>query len=364
MTDESVIRYCVELAEQGAGFVSPNPLVGCVIMKKGKTIAAGFHKVFGGSHAEVDAFNNAEESVEGATLYVNLEPCSHTGKTPPCVDAIIANKIKMVVIGMQDPNPLVAGKGIAKLRAAGIEVKVGIIEDECKYLNRFFIKHITAGLPFISLKIAQTIDGKIATRSSDSKWITSEESRTIVHQTRSKYDAVLVGKNTALIDNPGLDVRMVKGRNPSRIVLDSSLSLPLKLNIFKFNHSKKTFIITTENAIEANLLKVKLLKKTGIVLIAAPVSRKTGRIDLKAALKLIAKQGICSVLVEGGSAVFTNFIKQKLADEIIIFISPKILGSGIPAFDSLNINKISQAQQWQIHSLEQSGTDIMVTLQP
>ncbi len=364
MSDELFLNRCLELAEQGAGFVSPNPLVGSVIVKKGKIIAEGFHQAFGGCHAEVEAFLNAKESVVGTTLYVNLEPCSHTGKTPPCADLIIAKKIKRVVVGFQDPNPLVSGKGIAKLRAAGIEVVVGVLEDKCRYHNRFFIKQITAGLPFVTLKVAQTIDGKIATYLFDSKWITSGESRTTVHRLRSRYDAVLIGSNTAIVDNPGLDVRMVTGRNPKRVVLDSSLSLPLKLNILKQDESNRTIIVTTRNAIDLNPKKAGQLEKRGVKLFTAPLKNETGKIDLAATLKILAKQGIASVLVEGGSIVFSNFIKQNLVDEMIIFISPKIIGGGIPAFANSNIGKISRAKLWRIHSLVQSGTDIMVTLHP
>ena len=216
MTDESYIKLAIEIAKKGRGNVSPNPLVGCIIVKDERIIGAGYHEKYGENHAEINAINSAKESIEGSTLFVNLEPCSHQGLTPPCVDKIIENKIKRVVIGTLDMNPLVCGNGIKKLKAAGIDVKAGILENECTALNKFFFKHITKKIPYVTLKIAQTLDGKIADRKGDSKWISSLLSRRYVHELRSKYDAVLIGLGTVLKDNPSLTVRLTEGRNPRK----------------------------------------------------------------------------------------------------------------------------------------------------
>ncbi|MBZ0199731.1 MAG: bifunctional diaminohydroxyphosphoribosylaminopyrimidine deaminase/5-amino-6-(5-phosphoribosylamino)uracil reductase RibD, partial [Ignavibacteriaceae bacterium] len=216
MTDESYIKLAIEIAKKGNGNVSPNPLVGCVIVKDDRIIGAGFHERFGESHAEVNAIENSKEDVKGSTLYVNLEPCSHIGKTAPCVDRIIEKKIKRVEIGTLDMNPLVSGKGIKKLMSKGIDIKVGVLEKECIALNKFFFKFISQKLPYVTLKAAQTIDGKIADFSGDSKWISCSSSRRYVHEMRSKYDAVFVGMGTVKKDDPSLTVRLAEGRNPKR----------------------------------------------------------------------------------------------------------------------------------------------------
>ncbi|MCJ7552329.1 MAG: bifunctional diaminohydroxyphosphoribosylaminopyrimidine deaminase/5-amino-6-(5-phosphoribosylamino)uracil reductase RibD, partial [Ignavibacteriaceae bacterium] len=240
MADESYIQLTLEIAKRGIGKVSPNPLVGCVITKNDKIIGAGFHTKYGDDHAEISAINSSRENLEGSTFYVNLEPCSHYGQTPPCVDRIIQEKIKRVVIGTLDVNPLVSGKGVRKLKDAGIEVKVGVLEKECEDLNKFFFKFINKKLPFVTLKAAITLDGKIADINSHSEWISSPESRRYVHSLRNKYDAVLIGLNTAMIDDPQLTVRHVEGRNPWRIILDSKLELPTDLKIFQKNNDKRT----------------------------------------------------------------------------------------------------------------------------
>lgn len=256
MADESYIQLTIEIAKKGEGSVSPNPLVGCVITKENRIIGAGYHQKFGEEHAEINAINSATESLEGATLYVNLEPCSHQGKTPPCVDRIIEEKIKRVVIGTLDVNPLVSGNGVRKLKRAGIDVKVGVLEKECLELNKFFFKNIVKKIPYITLKAAQTLDGMIADKNHFSEWISSEASRKYVHTLRSKYDAVLIGANTAKIDDPKLTVRMVEGRNPYRIVLDSGLKLNPDLKLFRLNDDKKTILVTTtENQSKKNKIQ-------------------------------------------------------------------------------------------------------------
>ena len=268
MADESYIQLTIEIAKKGEGSVSPNPLVGCVIIKDNRIIGAGYHQKFGEDHAEINAINSSAESLEGSTLYVNLEPCSHFGKTPPCVDRIIKEKVKRVVIGTLDINPLVSGNGVKALKKAGIEVKVGVLEKECIELNKFFFKFITNKLPYVTLKAAQTLDGMIADKNNYSEWISSSESRKYVHWLRARYDAVLIGSETARIDNPKLTVRMVEGRNPYRVVLDSSLKLKSDLNLFKINSDNKTIVITSEKN-KSKLKKINQLEKLGVKVLFA-----------------------------------------------------------------------------------------------
>jgi len=259
VTDEELIKKTLKLAEKGRSKVSPNPLVGAVITKNNEIIAEGFHREFGDVHAEVAALDSARQDVNGGTLYVNLEPCSHTGKQPPCVERIKSSGIKRVVIGTPDPNPLVNGKGIALLRKQGLEVKVGILEEACRNFNEAFFKHIKTNTPLITLKIAQTLDGKIATADGSSKWITSEKSRRLVHKMRSQNDVVLVGIGTVLKDSPRLNVRLVRGQDPKRIVLDSTLKIPLNSNFLTKPLVEKTIIATTSGASKEKIRSIKEL---------------------------------------------------------------------------------------------------------
>ena len=357
--DEFYLARCIQLALKGKGYVSPNPMVGCVIVKDNKIIGEGYHAKYGEEHAEVNAIKNATESVEGATLYVNLEPCVHYGKTPPCVDLIIESKIKKVVIGTLDPNPLVNGKGVEKLKKAGIEVKVGVFEEESKKLNEAFFKYITQKIPFVALKIAQTIDGKIADIEGNSKWITCEQSLHFVHQLRSEYDAVLIGSRTARLDNPNLTVRLVEGRNPYRVILDSALSLPLELNVFSDKFTDKTIVFTSVNSLKAKKEKIEKLNSLGIEVLTAKSMRR--KLDLKDVLEKLAQKGITSVLVEGGGKIFTEFIKQKLADKVFVFIAPKILGKGIQSISDVGLKSIRDIITLKEISVQSFGDDVLIT---
>jgi diaminohydroxyphosphoribosylaminopyrimidine deaminase/5-amino-6-(5-phosphoribosylamino)uracil reductase len=357
--DEFYIARCFQLALKGKGYVSPNPMVGCVIVKDNKIIGEGYHEKYGEAHAEVNAIKNATESVEGATLYVNLEPCVHYGKTPPCVDLIIESKIKRVVISTIDPNPLVNGKGIEKLKNAGIEVTVGVLEEDAKKLNEFFFKYITQGIPFVGLKIAQTIDAKIADIEGNSKWITNEQSLHYVHQLRHEYDAVLIGSRTAKLDNPNLTVRLVEGRNPYRIVLDSTLSLPFELNIFSDNNKDKTIVFTSAESFREKKEKIEKLDSLGIKVIPVKSSRK--KLDLKEVLENLAQLEIASVLVEGGGKIFTEFLKRKLADKVYVFIAPKILGKGIQSIGDIGIKSIKEIITLKDISIQNFGDDVLIT---
>jgi len=360
LADESYIQLTIEIAKKGEGSVSPNPLVGCVIIKDNRIIGAGYHQKFGEDHAEINAINSSAESLEGSTLYVNLEPCRHFGKTLPCVDRIIKEKIKRVVIGTLDINPLVSGNGVKALKRVGIEVKVGILEKECIELNKFFFKFITNKLPYVTLKAAQTLDGMIADKNNYSEWISSSESRKYVHWLRARYDAVLIGSETARIDNPKLTVRMVEGRNPYRVVLDSSLKLKSDLNLFKINSDNKTIVITSEKN-KSKLKKINQLEKLGVKVLFVK-SDAQGRMQLKSVLKEIAKLQISSILVEGGSKIYSSFLKQKLFDDIFLFVSPKILGNGLKTFSELKSNKLSDAAKLNIRRTQKIGDDLLIEL--
>jgi len=360
LTDESYIKLSMELAKKGIGKVSPNPLVGCVIIKDERIIGAGYHEKFGGNHAEVNAINSARESLEGATLYINLEPCSHHGKTPPCVDKIIENKFKRVVIGTLDMNPLVSGAGVKKIKSAGIEVKVGLLEKECVELNKFFFKFITKKIPYVTLKAAQTIDGKIADMAGNSKWISSAASRRRVHSLRSKYDAVLVGAGTVKADDPRLTVRLTEGRNPKRVILDSNLDLTADHKIFTNNNDANLIVVTSKKSINRKR-RVKKLNALGVKIIFVK-ENENGLINLKAALMELAKNQITSVLVEGGSEIYTSFLRENLFDNIILFISPKILGPGVPFVIDFGKSTIKNVLKVKIVNVETIDEDLYVEL--
>ncbi len=352
---------CIRLAKYGTGSVSPNPLVGCVIVKDGVIIGEGYHKKFGEAHAEVEAIRSASSSVEGSEAYVNLEPCSFYGKTPPCTDLLIEKRIRKVYAAMLDPNPLVNGKGIEKLKAAGIEVEVGLLEGEARKLNEVFIKFITKKLPFVILKIAQSLDGKIALRNGKSKYITSSESLKMVHELRSQYDAVLVGAGTVREDNPGLTVRLAEGRSPVRIILDGNLSSPVESNVFR-NRDARTILFCSMRAMKSRKVSKKIealeLKRIEMYPLKSDVH---GTIPLRTVMKKLAGIGIASVLVEGGASVFSQFIKSRLADRLHLFIAPRIIGSGKSFADQIELNSLSKA--FKINGIEsiQVGIDQLIT---
>jgi diaminohydroxyphosphoribosylaminopyrimidine deaminase / 5-amino-6-(5-phosphoribosylamino)uracil reductase len=360
LTDESYIKLAIEIAKKGMGFVSPNPLVGCVIIKNERIIGAGFHEKYGGNHAEINAIESAIEDVEGGIMYINLEPCSHQGLTPPCTTRIIESKIKRVVVGTLDMNPLVSGRGIKKLKSAGVDVKVGVLENECIALNKFFFKYISAGYPYVTLKVAQTLDGKIADDHGESKWISSSHSRRYVHELRSKYDAVLIGAGTVKKDDPNLTVRLVEGRNPYRIVIDTCLSIKSTNKLYLNNSDKKLIIITSVHSINRKN-KIKRISNCGAHLIFVNEEEKN-KLNLKEVLKELGKMHISSILVEGGREVFTSFIKKNLFDDLLLFICPKILGAGLPVINNIGIKSIRNALKTKIGNFEKIGDDILLEL--
>ena len=283
-------------------------MVGAVIVKNEIVIGEGYHEKYGEGHAEVNAFKSLKEDPSGATMYVTLEPCSHYGKTPPCVDKIIQSKIKRVVIGMIDPNPLVSGNGVDKLKRAGIEVKVGVLEDKCKKLNEIFIKYILTKNPFVVL------------RTGESKWITSEKSRLEVHNLRNKLSAIMVGVNTVIKDNPELTCRIENGNDPIRIIVDSTLKISMDSKVLQ-NKDNKTIIVTTKRA-NINSMQ-ELLKKNIQVII---IEEKNGQVDLSALIKKLGELGIDSILLEGGSTLNYSALEENIVDKVMVYIAPKIIG--------------------------------------
>ncbi|SHH99156.1 diaminohydroxyphosphoribosylaminopyrimidine deaminase [Clostridium collagenovorans DSM 3089] len=319
--DKEYMKLALELAERGKGRVNPNPLVGAIIVKDNKIIGEGYHKCYGKAHAEVNAFENAIENVEGATMYVTLEPCSHYGKTPPCVERIIKEKISKVVIGSLDPNPLVAGRGVKRLREHGIDVEIGVLEEECKKVNEVFMKYIVSKMPFVVMKWAMSLDGKIATVSGDSKWISGEKSRENVHNLRNELSAIMVGVETVIKDNPMLTCRIENGRNPIRIIVDSKLRIPMDSNIVNSSSNIRTIVATTEEACKA---KEEALKSKDIVIIHTQSHEE--RVDLEELMKILGELGIDSILLEGGGTLNFSALKQGIVDKIQVYIAPKIIG--------------------------------------
>ncbi len=364
--DQKWMKLALEIAERGAGYVSPNPMVGCVIVdKEGKKIGQGFHERYGQAHAEVNAIRSVKHksSLEGATLYVTLEPCSHHGKTEPCCELLTDYDLERVVIAMEDLTEKVSGKGIAFLREQGIQVETGLMKEEAEKLNEFFIHYHRYGRPFVTLKIAQTLDGYIAAPDGDSQWISSYESREKVHEWRSRYDAVMVGRQTALHDNPRLTVRHIEGRQPYRVVLDGPFELPQTLNLFTDQYEEKTILFThNKEKMEAEgdpMLKILESNyfRGGTFL----VNEKEGHVDLDEVFKKLAQEKITSVLVEAGQSLATALLREKLVDKIECFIAPKLLGAGTKTIAGLNILRMNEVLELKQTNWEKVGKDILLT---
>ncbi len=353
MTDEHYMRMALHLAKKGAPWACPNPLVGSVIVKKGRIIGKGYHRCCGENHAEINAIESAEEPIRDSTVYINLEPCSHHGKTPPCVDRLVVEKPARVVIGTADPNPLVSGRGIAALKRNGIETRVGVLEEQCRGLNEVFFKYIRTRIPFVTLKFAQSIDGKIATATGHSRWISSESSRIFAHRLRSFHEAILVGSGTVVKDDPELTCRLVRGRDPLRLIVDSKLKIPLKARVLQQQERVKTLVFT---AAGHDRKKMAALSDRGIEVKVAG----TKQVDLSAVLRELGKRQISSLLVEGGAAVITSFVREGLADRIIIISAPKIFGKGIDAIGELAVKKVDQAIPLIIKRVTHRNGDIIV----
>jgi len=337
--DFRYMRLAMILALKAKGQTSPNPLVGAILVKKGRIISTGYHRYCGADHAEVMAIKNGGSQVRGATLYVTLEPCCHYGRTPPCVDTIIQSGIKEVVVGMKDPNPLMSGRSLKILKKAGIKIRVGLLQDDLLRMNEIFVKYIRTRMPFVVAKMAQTIDGKVANLQGQSQWITSEKTRGFSHRLRNDFDAILVGVNTVLKDNPYLNA-MSKTKRIKKIVLDSGLRTPLDSNLFKKTSPEDVFIATTT---KADKNKLKILQKKGINVIICP---KTSQgIRLQWLLNRLASLEICSILIEGGASVIGSAFQEKLVDKVWIFMAPKIMGdakalSSVVGLKNSKINRL------------------------
>jgi diaminohydroxyphosphoribosylaminopyrimidine deaminase/5-amino-6-(5-phosphoribosylamino)uracil reductase len=354
--DEKYMARALTLAARGKGMVSPNPLVGAVIVKDRKIIAEGFHASYGGDHAEAAAIKSSKETVKGATLYCNLEPCCHSEKqTPPCAQRLIKEGIGRLVIAGLDPNPKVAGKGVELLKKYGIQVTTGILEQENLNLNRFYYHFVKTGTPYVTIKIARSVDGFISDDPSRSFRLTGKESVARVHTWRSEYDAVLVGAGTVNIDNPQLTVRAVKGRNPAKVILSGNLSVKAHQDIFSGNNNGNTILITAKGSDPKLILD---LRDRGVQVLEVEKSER-GYIAGTTILKILAISNITSVLIEGGSRVFSHFIKEKTFNAIQIFIAPKILGQGVK---DINI-AMDQSIRLQLNEVEMLGNDLLLSYQ-
>ncbi|HTF57536.1 MAG TPA: bifunctional diaminohydroxyphosphoribosylaminopyrimidine deaminase/5-amino-6-(5-phosphoribosylamino)uracil reductase RibD [Planctomycetota bacterium] len=348
--DERFMRRCFELAGRGRGSVEPNPMVGAVVVRGGRAVAEGWHRRFGSPHAEVDALDKAGSRAKGATLYVNLEPCSHFGKTPPCTGRILAAGVREVIAAVRDPNPAVDGRGFSLLRRRGVKVRTGPLEEEAIRLNRGFFKAHRRGLPYVGAKWAMTLDGKIATRTGDSRWVSGEKSRAWLREARDEFQAILVGANTALRDDPRL--RGGK-RHPIRIILDSNARLPLEAQVVRTAKEQRTIVVVTESAPPA---KVRKLERAGvqIVRLEAP--------DLRILFEELARSGIHSILVEGGGEVHASLFEAGLADEVIVFVAPKIIGGrdAVSPVEGEGLAKMADALGLTGLAVERRGEDILI----
>jgi len=351
-TDREFMARALALAERGRGRTSPNPMVGCVVVRGDAVVAEGFHERAGGPHAEVNALRAAGD-VSDATLYVTLEPCSHEGKTPPCVDLLKSRKPRRVVAAMVDPNPLVSGRGISALRDAGVEIDVGVLEEEARRLNEAFIKHITTGMPFVIAKCAMSLDGKIATRTGDSKWVTGESARGLVHQLRNEVDAILVGSRTVMLDDPSLTTRMPEGKikDPIRVILDADDYLSADRKVFSQDSDAPTWVAVPDG------------KSAGVdadEVLAIPHAE--GGLDMRALMRELGRRSVQSVLIEGGGATHASAFEAGVVDKVMFFVAPKIIGGrdAVPAVGGAGVKTMSEAILLRDMKATAVGEDILV----
>ena len=361
MTDQNYMLQAIQLAKQGEGWTNPNPMVGAVIVKNGRIIGKGYHKKCGELHAERNAIASLTESAEGATIYVSLEPCCHYGKTPPCTEAIIEQKIKRVVIGSRDPNPKVSGKGIKMLQEAGIEVIEDFMREECDRLNPVFFHYITTKTPYVVMKYAMTLDGKIATKTGASKWITGEAARAEVQHMRHRYMGIMAGIGTVLADDPMLNVRVEGWKSPIRILCDSGLRIPLDGQIVKSAGKYRTIVAYADS--ENTEAKRKRLHEMGVETICCP--DENNQVDLKKLMKYLGEEGIDSILLEGGGTLNDSALRAGIVQEVQAFIAPKLFGgmnSKTPV-EGIGVRFPSEAVKLKCTDICQIGEDIRITCQ-
>lgn len=359
--DHNFMKMALDLAETAKGKTNPNPVVGAILVKDGVIVGSGLHRKAGEPHAEVHAFNMAGDQAKGATLYVTLEPCSHYGKTPPCANLVKDSGVKRVVVAAKDPNPAVAGKGINIIKEAGIEVEVGVLEEEAKRLNERFMHNMITQTPFVVSKVAMTLDGKIAAYTGHSQWITGEEARKEVHYLRNEVDAILVGVGTVLADNPKLTTRLDQpAKNPIRIILDSELRTPLDSNVADCSEAQTIILTSLDEEDE----KAGSLKEKGVQVIQVPY--RSGKMDLQSALKRLYEEGVTDILLEGGSEVNASFMRERLIQKYIVYIAPKILGgkSSFTPFRGEDVETVDEAVQLTFESVEKVGEDLKVYAYP
>ncbi len=357
--DTTYMKRALALARKGLGKTYPNPAVGCVIVKNSRIIGEGWHKRAGGHHAEVHALLMAGDDAQDADVYVTLEPCSHTGKTPPCSEALIRAGVRRVVAGMSDPNPRVNGGGLRALQLAGIETQCGVLAEECRAINRPFLKFMKTGHPYVTYKCAMTLDGKTACASGDSRWISSEASRRIVHRMRAAHSAIMVGVGTLIADDPQLNVRHVRGRDPLRIIVDSRLRTPEGAAVLNGSMAQGTLIATIETNRE---IHARYLDKGARLLVC---SQDNGRVDLKDLWKKLGELNIHSVLLEGGSALAGEALRLGLLDECVFFYAPKVVGNdGLSPFTLTGTTDMAHSLPFRNISVRHVGTDLMVTAYP
>ncbi|OGQ87571.1 MAG: riboflavin biosynthesis protein RibD [Deltaproteobacteria bacterium RIFOXYD12_FULL_56_24] len=357
--DRAWMQLAIREARKGLGRTSPNPCVGAVVVKNNRFIVAGYHHRVGTHHAEVHALQAAGEKARGATIYVTLEPCNHTGRTPPCTQAILAAGIKRVVVGMLDPNPLVAGGGCQTLAAQGLEVVQGVLAEECRSLNRPFSKHVTTGLPWVIMKAGMSLDGRLALASGQCAWITNEQSRRQVHRLRDRVDAILIGSGTALGDDPALTTRLPnrRGRDPLRVILDTALRLSPTAKMLQQTSSAPTWIFCGP---EADPQRAEALIAAGAVIKEVRLD-DAGRLDLGAVLCELGRAQLTSVLVEGGSLVHGAFLRAGLVDEVNIFVAPIFIGGdGVPLLDSLGLQNVAVAPGFTVTRVRRLGNDVLI----
>ena len=355
------MNRALELASLGGGFVNPNPQVGAVIVKDGEVVGEGYHEKFGGPHAEVQALNDAGEFSRGAIMYVTLEPCVHYGKTPPCTKKIIENGLSRVKVAIEDPNPRVSGKGIKRLREEGIEVSLGLMEEEARNANEIYLNYVETGRPFVLLKLAMTLDGKIASREGDSRWISSESSREQVHGLRARYSAVGVGVNTVLADDPRLNVRKADGPDGARFVFDSRGRTPAGSRLLNIRSSAPTVLVTGEGLSET---KLKKFDKPGVEVWS--VRSDQGKLEIDRMLDLMGKKGYDSLLVEGGGEIAWSFLDRNLVDKVRFFYSPKIVGGreAVSAVGGKGKAKVKESLKVEKLTTERYGGDVCLVGYP
>ncbi len=358
---EEYMRRALELARKGEGHTSPNPMVGCVVVKDGRIISEGYHEKYGEFHAERNALTRCTEDTTGADLYVTLEPCCHQGKTPPCTDIIIEKKIARVFVGSMDSNPLVAGKGVQILREHGIYVETGILEEECLKLNEVFYHYITTKTPFVVMKYAMTLDGKIACATGDSKWVTGEIARAQVHRMRGRYRGIMVGIGTVLADDPMLNCRVEGGVDPVRIICDSNLHIPLESQIVKTASEIETIVACSQEALEAERKqeKIRKLKEAGIQLIGTEGAHGVNLVEL---MKKLGEQNIDSILLEGGGTLNASALEDGIVNKVYAYIAGKLIG-GMDArspVEGMGIDRMADAITLKDMEIERLGDDFCI----